>query len=79
MAHPWILILPSPEVAEPLRKSHRVSQPVGAVVGTLELLDPAPRQDVGLAGVPGGAGQSLPRVGKDLGPSPRDVAFTAGV
>ena len=34
------MTLPSPGVAETLRKSHGVSQLVGAVVGTLDLLDP---------------------------------------
>ena len=36
---PGSLILPSPDVAETLRKSHGVSRLVGAVVGTLDLLD----------------------------------------
>jgi len=34
------MILPSPDVAETLRKSHGVSRVVGAVVGTLDLLEP---------------------------------------
>jgi len=79
MAHPWILILPSPEVAEPLRKSHRVSQPVGAVVGTLELLDPAPRQDVGLAGVPRRSGAVASARWEGPLSIAKGVAFTAGV
>ena len=72
-------MLPSPEGAETLRTSHRVSRLVGAVVGTLELLDPAPRQDVGLAECPGGAGQSFPRRWEGPLSIAKGVAFTAGV
>jgi len=72
------VILPSPEVAETLRNSHRVSWPVGAVVGTLELLDPAPDQDVGFARVQEERGSRSP-LGRTSVHRTGAGAFTAGV